>query len=839
MTSGEVATRPDRLSVRLGLLLCFLGLIGGHLILVDVKVPAALPIPVLVLFSALCVGLSGLLWRWKWPRYLLLLLAVVIQLAPFCPPIAWKKHPVEGAWVILGSLGLGLLLSIAYSAEILLRRLRLSLAAGVLFLIVYAFGMALVSQFFAWQSGQSGAGAAPLTLNMLLLAAALLGLLLRAAVLAGCAAPWLPGPLVQVTSLAREDGLFLYRDLASPRLSALLIYALSPLAWWLLGVALLGLWLEGGASFWRMALLLALLLLLLARALLGAWAAWGAWGEFREALGSYDKSGLKESRWFLFYSGLPLAGILCMFAFLLTAQRVQQDALAKEMERAEPDLIAKLRAYQGPLLDENQNAATFYKQAAVSLPPSPDNSIFFDAWRTPSAAMFARLGQPAIPALIAATDLERCEYLSDYGAEFKTFDKVCPNFYDFRKFTNLLMLDARLAALDRDWPTVLRDTRHCLRIARHLHQQPYVISCMIGLALETIAVETLVPSVLWHYEGPAEDAVLAETQAFLLEYEKRRGRPLARVLGIERFTSMRRLNQTNSMRAAAWPGDFDALSLLVNQPFIAGMERERLQRWHEDLYVAASSSDPVEEGRRIQSSLSNLPPIFRAHFSSTRILLAEVDSISELRLAVAAIGVVRYRQKYERWPGSLKDCVPDGLNEVPRDPFRPHELLRFSGDSPRVWSACGPGLESKHRPHRGTDDYFQAVFMGGYDEDKVFYLAAPDVTYGASSYNQDSAPVVLDEEARFLIDPDPLVRREAAQRLGREGSRAWQAQPAILKLAGDADPEFRMWAAFLLGTMANPTPDALGELDRLKKDADPDVQRFARESLRWLKKAKR
>ncbi|MBI3829478.1 MAG: HEAT repeat domain-containing protein [Planctomycetes bacterium] len=761
-------------------------------------------------------------------------------MTPYLPHVAWKKNEVAGAWVILGSLGLGLTLSILYSAEILLRRLRLSLAAGVLFLIVYAFGMALVSQFFAWQSGLTGAGGAPLTLNMLFLAAALLGLLLRAAVVAGCAASWLPAPLVQVTSLARADVLFLYRDLASPKLSALLMYALSPLAWWLLGIALLGLWLDGGGSFWRLALLLALLLLLLARAVLGAWAAWCAWGEFREALGSYDKSGLKETRWYLFFSGLPLAGLLCMYAFLFAAQRVQQDALAKEMERAEPELIAKLRACQGPPLEDFQNAAPLYKQATAGLSPLNDYGIISDAWRTPEAARWLRLSQSAVPPLIAATDLDRCEYLHDYGADINAFDKSLPNLLDVRNLANMLMLDARMAALDRDWPTVLKNTRRCLQIARHIHQQPCILTCMVAVGIEDQAVTALLPTLLWHHDGPAEDAMLAEAQALLLEYESRRGAPLARVVGIYRYESEWRLSREQVVRAEAWPGEPSGLALPMRQPLIAWLERETRRRWNEALYRAAASKNPLDDGERMRAEFENVPSALRGMFMSMRTLNADVDTLCELRLARAALAVARYQMKHKRWPSDLQECVPEFLAEVPIDPYRPREVLHFSNNPPRVWSASGPGLETSHRTYEFTNDYLYADFMGGYNnDDKIFCLTPPTFAYGASSYYQDQGPLLIETQAQFLSDPDPLVRREAAQRLRREGSRAWQAQPAVLKLAGDADPEFRMWAAFLLGTMANPTPEALKELERLKQDADADVQRFARESLRWLKKAKK
>jgi hypothetical protein len=247
----------------------------------------------------------------------------------------------------------------------------------------------------------------------------------------------------------------------------------------------------------------------------------------------------------------------------------------------------------------------------------------------------------------------------------------------------------------------------------------------------------------------------------------------------------------------------------------------------------------LEEGERMMAEFENVPSALRGLSMSTRSLNAEVDTLCELRIARVALAVVRFQRKHKRWPSGLQECVPEFLPEVPGDPYRPRDVLHFSTDSPRVWSASGPGLENSHpKADLATDELF-AYFMGGGIQDKVFELGPPVIAYGASSYNQDPGPVVIEAQAQFLHDPDPLVRREAAQRLGREGSRAWQAQAAVLKLAGDADPEFRMWAAFLLGTMANPTADALGELERLKKDADPDVQRFARESLRWLKKAKR
>lgn len=770
--------------------------------------------------------------RLRHPRHLRALLAVLAILLPllvFLPDLEWKAYPIEGAWVIESAVFAGLLFSLVLVVELLLRRVRLALAGWSLVLLMHTAGMVLIGQHMVWSTGSAAAPDPTLGPHLFMLAAALGAVLLRAVVCAAEADRWILA--------ARAGAMPAAPYKVQPRVAVLALYVAEPLAVWLGAITLVGVVYSEQATTGAILLLAVATLIVLIHAVLDLYASARAWRMIREMKGGSPASVRREGRTYLFGLGLPLAGMLSLYALFLTAHRVQSNYFEAAVREEAPALVAQLRALQPPPLSESENAAVHYREALASLSEAPDYVYFYDDWRTPGAACWVQQNAAAMRYMALATELERCEFLNDYGASVDEYERALAFNHPYRQLGQLLMLDARLAGLDRDWPTVKAQTRRTYRFARHMAHQPSILANMLAVAYEGIATHAMLASVLWHHDGTAEDAVLAALQRELADHERMRGRPLKRAITLQALLNSREDSIRQRMNALIVMESASVSDLVLNQPLLQWMERSAGRAWYTEMAEAAAQPDTILRMKDMLARQHRLPFHGRP-LNSPNQLWWELEALCELRLARAALAVTRYRLKHRAWPEDLDDCVPEFLDEVPRDPYEPAGSIQLSLNPPRVWSACGPGMPHLHRPEfPHKTDQFDFVMWGQYpSEDKVFYLDPPKLKLGFRNYPPDPTLHPTSTLLQSLSDPDPTVRRAAAISLGRMGRNAQPAQADILKLAADPDPESRAWSAYLLGTMGLPAPEVLQKLDELKADSDPIVTRFARESLRWLKK---
>lgn len=852
--------RHDLAVLRVGLYLCFPGLLAGHLLGIKLTIPngGALALGGVVA-GLLALGLALLISRARWMIVTGLAAAIALPVAAICVVVqvgrfkdfvVWNEHPVAAGWTTLAAAGAGLLLALGYVAEILLRRLRLPLGGWLVLLCAHAAGMVTVLNYFAWRSGESSAGgagadaasvAAESPANLLLLAAALAALLLRAAVAATHAARWLPAWMSPLLGRARGMGPAHSGPLASPCLPVLALYALAPLAWWLAAVTLLGRWYSGQPPLADALLLAVPGALLLARLGLGAVAAFGARSAQTWAARVKDASTGGAARWYLDGRGLAAAGLLAMYAFFVAGQRVQQEALARFVQGGDAKLVEDLRAHQPPPLPAARNAVTFYRQAEGALPAMPTWYITYDEWRTPEAAEWLRKGKAARDAVAAGAALDNAEWFGDYASALDELQSNLSNFRALYDAAQLLMLGARHAGLDRDWPAVLDAARRALALARHLHRQPVLAGWAQGAAVEEIAACALLAALLWHADGPAEDDVLREAERILREHEAARGHPLAGVLRMAFLSELHEANASLAERAAAWPGAVRVPELLQAQPLPCLLAREESARWTEDLARAAESGAGVEfvRGERARRKMRafGAPPGVNAYQ-----LTCELTALAKLRMARVALAAAAFKRRTGWWPLDAQEAL-DGFGvKAPADPFRPGGAVRAGDAPPRVWCAAGRGEGFRHELPSERPDTLEAQVTGYFDsQDLVLFLDPPKPQYGyppdpsrGGPSGAAAASLTPGQAARDLFDPESYVWKPAARALAQEGWPAWLADRELRKLAADPDPERRTWAAFIVGVMTGDGKMSAEVLEQLAADSDDVVRRFARESQRHL-----
>ena len=150
-----------------------------------------------------------------------------------------------------------------------------------------------------------------------------------------------------------------------------------------------------------------------------------------------------------------------------------------------------------PVVPEQQNAAPLYQQAIAALDADPTLKEEHSPLTT---AMTIDVASPGVTDLLArhaatldlihrAADRDTCRFQRDWTRP--SFDMLLPEMQSLRNTARLLVLETRREAADGNATDALRDVARIQRIGRHAASEPLLISDLVGLAIDTMALETL------------------------------------------------------------------------------------------------------------------------------------------------------------------------------------------------------------------------------------------------------------------------------------------------------------------------------------------------------------
>jgi hypothetical protein len=150
-----------------------------------------------------------------------------------------------------------------------------------------------------------------------------------------------------------------------------------------------------------------------------------------------------------------------------------------------------------PVVPEQQNAAPLYQQAFAALDADPASK---DQDSPLTTATTIDVASPAVIDLLArhaatldllrrAADRDTCRFQRDWTRP--SFDMLLPEMQSLRKAAQLLVLETRREAADGNAEDALRDVARIQRIGRHAASEPILISNLVGIAIDTMALETL------------------------------------------------------------------------------------------------------------------------------------------------------------------------------------------------------------------------------------------------------------------------------------------------------------------------------------------------------------
>ena len=156
-----------------------------------------------------------------------------------------------------------------------------------------------------------------------------------------------------------------------------------------------------------------------------------------------------------------------------------------------------MQAHIPPVVPDSQNAAPLYQQAFAALDADPtlkeENSPL-------TTATTIDVANPAVTETLArhvatldlirrAADRDTCRFQRDWTRP--SIDMLLPELQSLRAVARLLVLDARREAADGNAADALDDVARIQRIGRHSASEPLLISNLVGLAIDTMALETL------------------------------------------------------------------------------------------------------------------------------------------------------------------------------------------------------------------------------------------------------------------------------------------------------------------------------------------------------------
>jgi len=150
-----------------------------------------------------------------------------------------------------------------------------------------------------------------------------------------------------------------------------------------------------------------------------------------------------------------------------------------------------------PAVPDMQNAAPLYQQAIAALDadptlkeePSPLTTATTIDVTSPAVIDLLSRHAATLDLIRRAADRDTCRFQRDWTRP--SYEMLLPELQSLRHVARLLVLETRREAADGNAADALRDVARLQRIGRHAASEPILISNLVGIAIDTMALETL------------------------------------------------------------------------------------------------------------------------------------------------------------------------------------------------------------------------------------------------------------------------------------------------------------------------------------------------------------
>jgi hypothetical protein len=248
---------------------------------------------------------------------------------------------------------------------------------------------------------------------------------------------------------------------------------------------------------------------------------------------------------------------------------------------------------------------------------------------------------------------------------------------DARAAANVLQEEAVLLAQDGQADKALEATRGVVVSGRAVGDEPLLVSALIRLSCQAMAVQTLERVLAL---GEPSDAELKKIQE-LLELEA--GEPLllngirGERAGDHQLMLALKSGEAKFSSVTGRPGTGveDGIANVAGRTLAQG-SHARLLRLMND-YVAAAKLPPEEQGEAMKQLDNRVKKAKVEYDVVIALLMPAMSKVSEsyrrnqagLRCAIVAVAAERFRRDNRRWPQTPDELTRDYLKAVPNDPY--------------------------------------------------------------------------------------------------------------------------------------------------------------------------
>jgi hypothetical protein len=284
--------------------------------------------------------------------------------------------------------------------------------------------------------------------------------------------------------------------------------------------------------------------------------------------------------------------------------------------------------------------------------------------------------QEALELLHKGALIEHSRYPIDLS---KGFEALMPYLADFRTGARLLKLEAALHA-DNDKPQLAADSiTSILGLARSLSKEPVLISQLVRLACQALAV-----SALEHVINKTDftDGQLIELSEILADGEDLSAMartfagercagvsifkmPAAKIIQVGGSGSSRLGVPAIALYKFVGLADMDAIMYL---DFMNDYMKAIQLPLHERQNAANAIDDSFETTNKIHIILHMIMPAL------SRVTTIDIRTIAQLRTAQIGLAIERYRLATGSLPETLAELLPTYLDAVPKEPFDGKDL---------------------------------------------------------------------------------------------------------------------------------------------------------------------
>jgi hypothetical protein len=382
---------------------------------------------------------------------------------------------------------------------------------------------------------------------------------------------------------------------------------------------------------------------------------------------------------FLFF--LPLLAVLAWYGYSHFAAEKSLDEILAQINQSDPGWRLEDIEANREVIPEKENSALVVQEVrerllggwedqalTLTLQDLAPEKQLNDRQTQKIEEMLKKIQEPLALARRLA-DMPRGRtpiHYSDDG-----ISTLLPNTQNARSAANLLRFDALLRSQKKDANGALDSVRGILNAARSVGDEPTLISVLVRIAIRNMAMAELERALA---QGePSEHSM----QVFqdLLEDEEKVPLLLIGLRGergiLDRFFESIQNGKTNTnakMVRGFWGGSPEVIFMGGS---LKGQRAALLEIMTEEVEAANLPVEQQEaEFLRIEQTVHQKPLVIRLILpGGFRIEQSYWRSQAQLRTAIVALAVERFRRELGRWPKSIAELVPGKLKQIYIDPY--------------------------------------------------------------------------------------------------------------------------------------------------------------------------